>query len=64
VILLVAVVESVDLKTSKFLVFHQEESMAGHMGVNGVYEKEKREHGGSQVESGGRERVVLFSRCF
>jgi hypothetical protein len=26
-----------DQKTSKFFVFHQEKSMAGHMGVNGVY---------------------------
>jgi hypothetical protein len=26
-----------DQKTSKFLVFHQEESMAGHVGVKGVY---------------------------
>jgi hypothetical protein len=26
-----------DQKTSKFLVSHQEESMAGHVGVRGVY---------------------------
>jgi hypothetical protein len=26
-----------DQKTSKFFVSHQEESMAGHVGVNGVY---------------------------
>jgi hypothetical protein len=26
-----------DLKTSKFFVSHMEESMAGHMGVNGIY---------------------------
>jgi hypothetical protein len=24
-------------KTSKFFIYHQEESMAGHVGVNGVY---------------------------
>jgi hypothetical protein len=26
-----------DQKTSKFFVSHQEESMAGHVNVNGVY---------------------------
>jgi hypothetical protein len=26
-----------DQKTSKFFVSHREESMAGHMGINGVY---------------------------
>jgi hypothetical protein len=26
-----------DQKTSKFFVSHQKESMAGHMGVKGVY---------------------------
>jgi hypothetical protein len=39
-----------------------EESMAGHEGVKG--EKYKREHGGAQVESAGRERMFLFSMCF
>jgi hypothetical protein len=47
----------------------REESMAGHMGINGVYlkireGKHKREHGGAQVESGGRESVFCLSGAF
>jgi hypothetical protein len=44
----------------------RKESISGHVSVNGVYYfregKYKREHGGAQVESGGRESMLLFSR--
>jgi hypothetical protein len=43
-----------DQKTSKLFVCHREESMAGHMGVSGVYYKLRaRNTKGSMVEPGG-----------
>jgi hypothetical protein len=39
-----------DQKTSKFFVSHHKESMAGHVGVTGVYLKLGK-HGGAQVEA-------------
>jgi hypothetical protein len=47
-----------DQKTFNFFVSHQEESMAGHVGIKGNLlkvreEKYKAEHDGVQVESEG-----------
>jgi hypothetical protein len=67
-ILLAALVQSVLGKLPNYLS-HMEESMTGHMSINGVLlkvreGKYKGEHVVAQAESGGRESVFLLFRCF